>query len=83
MTRHALWYLGAALPAAAAGIGVLLLLGGVSDGAFPVSSIGGGILSMALSGSVMSLVYAAVLWLSRNPEFRAILVPLAARLRRR
>lgn len=83
VTRHALWYLGAALPAAAGGIGVLLLLGGVSDGAFPVSSIGGGILSMALSGSVMSLVYAAMLWLSRNPEFRAILVPLAARLRRR
>lgn len=82
VTRHALWYLLAALPAAAAGIGVLWLLGGVSEGAFPVSSIGGGILTMLLSGSVMSLLYAATLWLSRNPEFRATLAPLAARLGR-
>lgn len=83
VTRHAAWYLVAALPAAAAGVGVLWLLGGVADGAFPVSSIGGGILSMLLGGSVMLLVYAAALWLSRNPEFRATVAPLAARLRRR
>lgn len=81
--RHALWYLAAALPAAAAGIGALWLLGGIADGAFPVSSIGGGLVSMAVSGTVMAVVYAAVLWLTRNPEFRATVDPIAARLRRR
>jgi putative peptidoglycan lipid II flippase len=83
VTRHGLWYLGATIPAAVAGIGVLWLLGGIAEGAFPVSSIGGGVLSMVVSGSVMALVYAAVLWLTRNPELRATVAPITARLGRR
>lgn len=82
VTRHGLWYLAATLPAAAAGVGVLALLGGVAPGAFPVASIGGGILSMALAGTAMAVVYAGMLWVTRNPEFRATAEPLLRRLRR-
>jgi putative peptidoglycan lipid II flippase len=82
VARHALWYLGAAIPAAAAGIGVLALLGGVGPGAFPVSSIGAGILTMVVAGSVMAAVYVLVLWVTRNPELRAAAAPVLRRLRR-
>lgn len=82
VTRHALWYLAAAIPAAAVGLVVLWALGGVSGDAFPVASIGGGILTMSLVGGVMAIVYAAVLWVTRNPELRNGVQPLLARLRR-
>lgn len=78
-----LWYLAAAIPAAAAGAGVLALLGGIGDGAFPVSGIGGGILSMLLAGAVMAALYIGLLWVSRNPELRSLAGPLVSRLRRR
>ncbi len=78
-----LWYLAAAIPAAAAGAGVLALLGGVGDGAFPVSGIGGGILSMLLAGGVMAALYVGLLWVSRNPELRSLAGPVVSRLRRR
>jgi putative peptidoglycan lipid II flippase len=78
-----LWYLGAAIPAAAAGVGVLALLGGVGPGAFPVNGIGGAIASMALAGACMALVYAAVLLITGNPEFKAFVRPVVARIRRR
>jgi putative peptidoglycan lipid II flippase len=82
VTRHGLWYLAAMLPAA--GVGALLLwaLGGIGEGAFPVSGPAGGILTMALVGGAMALVYAAVLWATRNPELRGAVDPLLRRLRR-
>lgn len=77
-----LWFHGAMVPAAASGIGVLCLLGGVGEGAFPVSGIGGAIVSGVLAGTVMLVVYAAALAVSRNPEFLAFARPVLARLRR-
>lgn len=81
VTRHGLWCLGATLPAAAVGVGLLWLLGGVTRGSFPVSGAGGGILTMLLVGGAMAVVYAVVLWVTRNPELRATLAPVLARLR--
>ena len=83
VAARALWYLGAALVAGAVGAGVLVLLGGIGDGAFPVSGAVGGIVSMAVAGASMGLVYFAILWMTRNPELRALVAPIAARLRRR
>jgi putative peptidoglycan lipid II flippase len=82
VTVQGLWYLAAMIPAGAAGVGVLALLGGVAPGAFPVSGVGGGILSMILAGMVMAAVYFGVLWGTRNPELRTFISPLVSRLRR-
>jgi putative peptidoglycan lipid II flippase len=62
---------------------VLVLLGGIGDGAFPVSGPVGGVVSMAVAGASMALVYLGILWLTRNPELRAFATPITARLRRR
>jgi len=80
VTLQALWFLGAALVAGAVGAGVLALLGGVGEGALPVSSLGGGILSMAIVGAVMAAVYVGVLWVTRNPELRTFAAPVLSRL---
>jgi len=80
--RRTLWFAAAAVPAGAAGWGILSLLGGVSEGAFPVDGRPGAIVTMVLAGTVMAVVYGAVLWLTRNPELRAAGEPVLARLRR-
>ena len=80
--RRVLWFLAAAVVAGAVGAAVLLVLGGVGPGAFPVESRLSGILAMVLVGSVMALVYASLLWVTRNPELRAFGEPLLRRLRR-
>ncbi|CAN5175170.1 N/A [soil metagenome] len=80
--RQVLWFLAAAFVAAAAGAAVLFGLGGVGPGGFPVDGKFSGILSMVIAGSVMAAVYAALLWITRNPELRAFGEPLLRRLRR-
>ena len=82
VARQALWFVLAALPAAAAGLGILFALGGLGAGAFPVSGILGGIVSMVLAGAGMAVVYFAVLALAKNEEFRSAAAPILARLRR-
>ena len=80
---RAVWFLSAAVVAAGAGWGVLTLLGGIQQGSFAISGAAGAIASMAAVGLTMGIVYLAVLWLTRNPELRAFVTPIAARLRRR
>jgi putative peptidoglycan lipid II flippase len=82
VVRQALWFLLAAVPAAAAGLGILYGLGWLGAGAFPVSGLLGGIVSMALAGIGMAAVYFAVLALVRNEEFRTFATPILGRLRR-
>jgi putative peptidoglycan lipid II flippase len=82
VARQALWFVIAALPAAAAGLGILFALGGLGAGAFPVSGILGGIVSMVVAGAGMAIVYFAVLALAKNEEFRSAAAPILARLRR-
>ena len=80
--RSTLWFAAAALPAGAIGWLILALLGGVGRGAFPVDGKPGAIITMLIAGAAMALVYAVVLWVSRNPELRAFGEPLIRRLRR-
>ncbi|PWC05954.1 murein biosynthesis integral membrane protein MurJ [Agromyces badenianii] len=65
-----------------AGLGLLVLLGGTAEGGFAVSGILGSVVSMAVIGIVMALLYFGGLWILRSPELRSFAEPLVARLRR-
>ena len=68
-----LWFIAAMIPAAAAGLGMLQLLGGTGDGAFPVTGFVGPAIAMVVVGITMLAVYAAVLLVTRNPAVRELL----------
>jgi putative peptidoglycan lipid II flippase len=67
----------------AAGVGLLIALGGFRDDGFAIGSRVGAIVSMAIIGSVMAVLYLGILWLLRSPELRGFAEPVVARLRRR
>lgn len=75
-------YLVLSLVSGAGGAGVLVLLGGFSASGFALSGRGEAILSMAAVGTVMALIYAGLLALTRNPEFASVANPLWRRIRR-
>lgn len=83
ITRSLLVYAGPAIVSAVVGFGLLLAFGGTSEGGFAVSGVAAAVISMAVIGSAMALVYFGILWLVRAPELRAFGEPLLARLRRR
>lgn len=79
-----LWrFLVAAAAAMVAGGGFLILLGGVEPGAFPVSGILGAIVSSAIVGVVMLIVYVGFLAMLRSSDLEAGVGPILDRLRRR
>jgi len=71
----------AGVPALAAGLVLLLVLGGFGDG-WPVASRLGGALATVLIAAVVLLVYAGVLALQRAPELTAAADLLRSRMRR-
>jgi putative peptidoglycan lipid II flippase len=73
-------FFGAALPSS--GIGVLLVwqLGGFHAGGYAVSGAFQAATVMALTGTVMALVYFGILWLVKNAEFTAFATPVISRL---
>ncbi|EPR75096.1 putative peptidoglycan lipid II flippase MurJ [Leifsonia rubra CMS 76R] len=83
LVRRTLWFAGAMIPAAGAGFGILMLLGGFGEDSFVVSGFSGGVASIAMAGTGMLAVYSATLALTRNDEFFAFVRPIMARLRRR
>jgi putative peptidoglycan lipid II flippase len=80
--RSLVKYFVAVLLPVAAGVGVLIALGGTTAGGFAVSGILPAILSMAVIGSVMAALYFALLLLMRSSELHGFLAPLTARFRR-
>lgn len=69
-----LWkFLTAGVAAAIAGLGILVLLGGVSKGAFSVQDGLRAIASCAIVGVAMIVVYAGVLLILRSPELANLL----------
>jgi len=82
LIRH-LQFLGLSLVSAVPGLVVLWLLGGFSAGGFAQSGAAQALLSIAVTGLVMLLVYLGLLRLFRNPELSSAVQPLLARLRRR
>lgn len=83
LLRRILWFAAAMIPAAGVGYGILMLLGGFGEGSFVVSGFAGGFVSIAITGTAMLAVYAAVLALTKNDEFFAFVRPIMARLTRR
>ncbi|MCU1404224.1 MAG: putative peptidoglycan lipid flippase MurJ, partial [Glaciihabitans sp.] len=81
VVRQYLVYLLATVPAAAAGLALAFATGAFTGG-FAVSGIVPAILTMALVGAVMVLVYVVVLALLRTPELRDFLGPVVRRIRR-
>ncbi|MDY0914696.1 murein biosynthesis integral membrane protein MurJ [Rathayibacter festucae] len=82
IVRRLSQYALAAVPSAAAGFGVLVLLGGTRPGGFAVTNYVEPLVSMAAIGTVMALVYFGVLWVLRVPELRAMAAPFLRRLGR-
>ena len=66
----------------AAGVTLLIVLGGTTQGGFAVSSIVGAVVTMAVIGASMAALYFAGLWLLRSPELRGFATPLISRFRR-
>lgn len=67
----------------AAGIALLIALGGTDADGFALSGIAPAIITMAIIGAVMAALYFAGLWLLRSPELRGFADPLISRFRRR
>ncbi|MBM7832461.1 putative peptidoglycan lipid II flippase [Agromyces cerinus] len=76
-------YLAAAVVPVAVGIGILVLLGGTTEGGFALATRAGAIVSMIVIGTAMSLLYFATLWFARVPEFRGFAEAIIVKLRRR
>lgn len=76
-------YLVLSLIAGIGGGALLVVLGGYSASGFAQSGRLEAILSMALVGTLMALIYAGLLAVTRNPEFVAVAGPVLRRLRGR
>ena len=74
---------GAVLIPLAAGVALLVALGGTTAGGFAIADRGGALVSMVLIGVVMASLYFAALWLLRSPELRGFAAPFLARLSKR
>jgi putative peptidoglycan lipid II flippase len=74
-------FLLALVPAAAAGIGLDLLLGAFRGG-FAVSGIASAIVSIVVIGGAMAVVYFFALAALRSPDLRDFIAPVARRIRR-
>jgi putative peptidoglycan lipid II flippase len=66
-----------------AGAGFLVILGGVGEGAFPVSSFIAALVSIAVVGVVMMIVYFGALGLLRSDDLKAGVTPVLNRFLRR
>lgn len=72
-------FLLAVIPAAASGVGIVIALGGIGAGAFPVDKVLTAVASSAAVGLAMGLVYAAFLWLLKAGELREVFAGLRGR----
>jgi putative peptidoglycan lipid II flippase len=81
--RLALWrhvqYLAAAIVSAAAGVGVLMLLGGYHPDGFALANAFTAVLAIMAVGIAMAAVYIAGLVIMRNPELRTLGLTLRSR----
>jgi len=80
--RSLVKYLVAVILPVAAGLGILVALGGTTDGGFAVTGIASAIVTMVTIGSVMAVLYFGLLLLLRSDELRGFVAPVLARLRR-
>jgi len=82
ITLATIKFLGAAIPAGGAGYWLLQVMGGISQGSFPVDSVLSSVAACLSIGSVIALVYILVLKLLRIKEVDILLAPIVRLLRR-
>jgi putative peptidoglycan lipid II flippase len=75
-------YVVAVILPVAAGLGLLVALGGTREDGFAISGIAPAIVAMIVIGLVMSGLYFGLLLLMRSTELHGFLAPLKARFRR-
>lgn len=83
LLRQVAWFAAAAMVAAAVGAGVVASLGGFVSGGFAIDSRFGAIVTLVVAGTVMAVVYGAILFATRNEALSAVAKPVIERLRRR
>ena len=74
--------IGAGLLAGFAGFGVLVLIGGVAEGSFALSSAVNALLACGAVGGSAVLVYVGFLWLLKNTEIRSAVSAIRGIVRR-
>ncbi|QUW17981.1 murein biosynthesis integral membrane protein MurJ [Agrococcus sp. Marseille-Q4369] len=79
--RH-VQYLAYSLVAAAAGVAVTFALGGYRADGFGTATVASAAITCVIAGAVMGAVYFALLYLTRNPDFRTTVDLVLARFRR-
>ena len=81
VVRASLAFFGAALVAALVGLAIVWSMGAFVEGGFAIDSRLGGIVTLAVGGAAMAVVYLGLLWIMRNPQLRDLAAPLARRSR--
>jgi putative peptidoglycan lipid II flippase len=83
VSRSTIKFVLAALPAAALGICLLWLLGGIGAGSFALGSVLGAVSTSVLVGSLMGISYLLMLWLFSARELNELFAALGGRFGRR
>ena len=82
VSRSTIKFVLAAIPASAAGVLVLLALGGIGEASFALQSVLGAITSSIIVGGIMGVSYLLLLWLLRSQEIQELGVALRGRFTR-
>ncbi len=82
VSRSTIKFVLAAIPASAAGVLVLLALGGIGEASFALQSVLGAITSSIIVGGIMGVSYLLLLWLLRSQEIQELGMALRGRFTR-
>jgi putative peptidoglycan lipid II flippase len=82
VSRSTIKFVLAAIPASAAGVLVLLALGGIGEGSFALQNVLGAISSSIVVGGIMGVSYLLLLWLLRSQEIDELGMALRGRFTR-
>ena len=82
VSRSTIKFVLAAIPASAAGVLVLLALGGIGEASFALQSVLGAITSSIIVGGIMGVSYLLLLWLLRSQEIDELGMALRGRFTR-
>ena len=82
VSKSTLKFVLAAIPASAAGVIVLLALGGIGEDSFALQSVLGAIASAVIVGGIMGVSYLLLLWLLKSQEIQELSSALRGRFTR-
>jgi putative peptidoglycan lipid II flippase len=82
VSRSTIKFVLAAIPASAAGVLVLLALGGIGEASFALQGVLGAITSSIIVGGIMGVSYLLLLWLLRSQEIQELGMALRGRFTR-